>query len=121
MREKSAARYTVATMILILCGLASPPMARAQSGGADAGAKNLPDFSARAQAVRKSARTRSPTRILVTPRYPYRLVSTPYPVPYDIEYPGPNAVRQCTGWLALEHRASGTVLVPRERCWWETR
>ncbi len=36
-----------------------------------------------------------------------------------LEYPGPNAVRQCQFWLAQEYRPSGTVIVPRERCWWE--
>lgn len=33
-------------------------------------------------------------------------------------YPGPNAVRQCTSWLEPEWRLSGTVIVPRMRCWW---
>ncbi len=47
---------------------------------------------------------RAPTRIRVTPLY---------------RYPGPNAVRQCTSWLAPEWRPSGTVIVPRMQCWWE--
>jgi|RhiMetdeSRZDD1v2_1073273.scaffolds.fasta_scaffold438943_2 hypothetical protein len=47
---------------------------------------------------------RAPTRIRVTPLY---------------RYPGPNAVRQCTSWLAQEWRPSGTVIVPRMQCWWE--
>ena len=34
-------------------------------------------------------------------------------------YPGPDAVRQCTAWLAPEYRPSGTVIVPKMRCWWE--
>ena len=34
-------------------------------------------------------------------------------------YPGPDAVRQCTFWLATENRPSGTVIVPRQHCWWE--
>jgi hypothetical protein len=34
-------------------------------------------------------------------------------------YPGPNAVRQCTFWLAPEYRPSGTVIVPNQHCWWE--
>jgi hypothetical protein len=59
------------------------------------------------------------TRIRVTPVYPYRLYSTPYPTPYKYEYPGPGAVRQCTSWLATENRVSGPVVVPRMRCWWE--
>jgi hypothetical protein len=57
-------------------------------------------------------------RIRVTPAYPYSLYSTPYPKPYPYEYPGPGHVRQCTSWLAQEARPSGTVIVPRMRCWW---
>jgi hypothetical protein len=33
-------------------------------------------------------------------------------------YPGPHAVRHCTSWLEPEWRLSGTVIVPRMRCWW---
>jgi hypothetical protein len=33
--------------------------------------------------------------------------------------PGPNSVRQCRAWLAQEYRPSGTVIVPRQQCWWE--
>jgi hypothetical protein len=33
-------------------------------------------------------------------------------------YPGPPAVRHCTSWLEPEWRPSGTVIVPRMRCWW---
>jgi hypothetical protein len=32
---------------------------------------------------------------------------------------GPNAKRQCRFWLAQEYRVSGTVIVPRQQCWWE--
>jgi hypothetical protein len=32
---------------------------------------------------------------------------------------GPNAKRHCRAWLAQEYRVSGTVIVPRQRCWWE--
>src|SRR5437016_2276748 len=46
------------------------------------------------------------TRLRVTPRYPYRTQSLPYPPPYDIEYPGPGFVRQCRSWLAPENRPS---------------
>lgn len=31
---------------------------------------------------------------------------------------GPNSVRQCRAWLAQEFRPSGTVIVPRQQCWW---
>jgi hypothetical protein len=33
--------------------------------------------------------------------------------------PGPNAKRHCRAWLAKEYRVSGTVIVPRQQCWWE--
>jgi hypothetical protein len=39
--------------------------------------------------------------------------------PLAQSYPGPDAVRQCTSWLATEYRPSGTVIVPRMHCWWE--
>jgi hypothetical protein len=69
-----------------------------------------------------SAQSRRPpprARIRVTPAYPYRTFSTPYPVPYRAEYPGPGFVRQCTSWLAAENRVSGQVIVPQMRCWWQ--
>ena len=58
------------------------------------------------------------TRLRVQPLYPYRTFHSLYPLPYDVEYPGPNAHRECVGGLAVEHRPSGTVIVPRERCRW---
>jgi hypothetical protein len=39
--------------------------------------------------------------------------------PLAQSYPGPDAVRQCASWLAPEYRPSGTVIVPKMRCWWE--
>jgi hypothetical protein len=50
-------------------------------------------------------RPRAPTRIRVHP--------------LAQSYPGPDAVRQCAFWLAPEYRPSGTVIVPKMRCWWE--
>ena len=40
---------------------------------------------------------------------------TVYPRP---SHPGPSATRHCESWLAKEYRASGTVVVPRMRCFW---
>ena len=67
-------------------------------------------------ATELSAQARARPRIRVRPRS----WSTPpiYPSPTPYNYPGPNAVRECNAWLAVERRPSGTVLVPRERCWW---
>src|ERR1700682_3210341 len=39
--------------------------------------------------------------------------------PLAQSYPGPDAVRQCASWLAPDYRPSGTVIVPKMRCWWE--
>jgi hypothetical protein len=33
-------------------------------------------------------------------------------------YPGPNAKRYCRSWLQVQHRLSGTVIVPQMYCWW---
>jgi len=71
-------------------------------------------LSAHAQATQRAR-----TRIRVTPRCPYRTVSVNFPVPYECEYPGPGAVRQCASWLRPENRLSGTVIVPKMQCWWE--
>lgn len=40
---------------------------------------------------------------------------TVYPRP---NYPGPYATRHCDSWLEKEYRVSGTVVVPRMRCYW---
>ena len=40
---------------------------------------------------------------------------TVYPHPGN---PGPYATRHCDSWLEKEYRVSGTVAVPRMRCYW---
>ncbi|MPZ39110.1 MAG: hypothetical protein GEU95_13835 [Rhizobiales bacterium] len=64
---------------------------------------------------------RAPTRIIVRPRpmLRERLDSTEFPRSDNLGFPGRNAVRQCTSWLATEYRLSGTVVTPQMRCWWE--
>jgi hypothetical protein len=71
------------------------------------------------QRARSSLRPRP--RIKVQPSYPYRTWHSLYPLPYPYEYPGPNAVRRCTDWYVTEVRPSGTVIVPKMRCWWAQR
>lgn len=63
-------------------------------------------------------RPRPRTRLRVEPLYPYRHFHSIYPLPYDIEYPGPNAHRECVDGYVTEHRPSGTVITPRVRCRW---
>ena len=103
----------IAALGSALC-LAAADAAAAQSVRAKAYGNAAPtDAFAQARLVRPRARIR------VAPAYPYRLYSTTYPVPYKYEYPGPGAVRQCSSWVAPAYRASGAVIVPRMRCWWE--
>jgi hypothetical protein len=70
--------------------------------------------------IRKRTRRARP-RLRVNPRYPYRRYHSEYPIPYTYEFPGPNAVRQCVSRYVKERRPSGTVIVPRMRCWWAQR
>jgi hypothetical protein len=110
--------FTLAATGLIGLGV-TVGTAWAQSGEGVTRAKARPSVQSPQMRARP---VRARTRIRVTrvpPIYPYRLESSIYPVPYTYEYPGPNAVRQCTAWLATEHRPSGTVVVPRAQCWWE--
>jgi hypothetical protein len=55
----------------------------------------------------------------ITPAAAQQTVRPPARVRVNPLNPGPNAVRQCKFWLAPEPRPSGTVIVPREYCWWE--
>jgi len=51
---------------------------------------------------------------LLQPRPPTRLRVTPLRrAPLDRR-----AYRQCQDWYETEHRPSGTVIVPKMRCWW---
>ena len=102
---------TLALGVLGAC-LAGPAFAQTAPG-----ARSGAPAEVSAQSRPRPARAR--TRIRVTPGYPYRLYSTTYPVPYKYEYPGPGAVRQCSSWLVTENRVSGSVIVPKMRCWWE--
>jgi len=80
----------------------------------DAGARTAgnTDFSAQSRVSRARPQLR------INPRYPYRRFHSFYPLPYPIEYPGPNAVRQCADRYVVEYRPSGTVIVPQMRCRW---
>ena len=33
--------------------------------------------------------------------------------------PGPTSKRHCRAWLEKEYRVSGTVIVPRQHCYWD--
>jgi hypothetical protein len=85
--------------------------AAAETARPPAGVETATDFSAQ-------SRPRARTRIRVQKYYPYRRFHALYPLPYDVEYPGPNARRDCSVRYVQEYRPSGTVIVPRMSCWW---
>lgn len=99
-------RIAVAAAIVALgfafCGAPPARAASASAANAQSGAAAASDLSA--QKTSRARRTRP--QITIYPR------ATRY------AYPGPNAVRECTSWLEQEARPSGTVIVPRMRCWW---
>ena len=66
----------------------------------------------------RAQQARARTRLRVRPIYPYRRYHSLYPVPYASNIPGPNAKRECVARYVEEYRPSGTVIVPRMRCWW---
>ena len=107
----------LAVLAIAVCAAASA--AGTARAGEPADAALATDLSA--QRRDPAVRTRPRARIRVAPRYPYRTFHSFYPLPYDIEYPGPNAVRHCDFRLAQELRPSGAVIVPRQRCWWARR
>src|SRR5690242_11079637 len=79
------------------------------------------DASTNLEVSSQATTMRTRPRIRVYPRYPRRPYVSLYPLPYGVDYPGPNAVRQCVSRLVPEYRPSGTVIVPRTNCWWEQR
>jgi len=97
----------VATIAMAaLIGLSAPAPSAAQAAGPGAEPEVL---------VHKP---RPRTRLRVRPLYPDRHFHTIYPLPYPIEYPGPNAHRECVHGYVTERRSSGTVITPRMRCRW---
>jgi hypothetical protein len=82
-----------------LCGrAAAEPAASAQSRFAPSASVRLTDVSAQSREIR----ARRPRRVRI----------------YTPRGPGPDSVRICHSHLEYEHRLSGTVIVPRENCYW---
>ena len=112
MGERSAMRKIMAFAIAAMMGawMSGGTSVRAAPAGQDA--SGAIEISSQATTMRTRPRIR------IYPRYPRRPYTTLYPLPYGIDYPGPNAVRRCVSRLVPEYRPSGTVIVPRMRCWW---
>jgi len=87
-------------------------------GSTPGSAQSTSERTAPSDAFAQGEPRRARTRLRVRPIYPYRRYHSLYPVPYDIEYPGPNGKRDCVDAYVTEHRPSGTVIVPRMRCRW---
>lgn len=98
--------------IAVLAAVALPAPAAAAPPNSYAAAAAATDVSAQRRLKRRVPQIR------VTPRYPRRNYNSVYPLPYDYDYPGPSAKRACVARLVQEARPSGTVVVPRMRCWW---
>jgi hypothetical protein len=101
-----------AVSLLALCFALVPASADDNRGRGHAGqnAAAVTDLSSQTQ------RRRSRTRIEVYPERPP--AALPYPRRGDVSWPGPGAVRDCVFRLEPEYRPSGTVIVPRQSCWW---
>jgi hypothetical protein len=86
------------------CGdeAAAEPAAPAQTSAAAAadasGSARVEEFSAQS----RETRHRRPRRVRI----------------YTPRGPGPNSVRICHSYYEYEYRLSGTVIVPRQNCYW---
>lgn len=93
---------------VLLAGLCSGHAAAAEPGKPAASrAATVLDTGAAAGIEEFSAQSRETRR-----RKPHRVrIYTP-------RGPGPNSVRVCHSYYEYEYRPSGTVIVPRQNCYW---
>jgi hypothetical protein len=95
LKQAAMQRIGILAVLPFLAALAlggGPGAAAAQPASASSTAQPAPFIRVQAKRARPQIRVR--------PRYPYRNYHSAYPLPYDTEYPGPNAVRQCVDWYA---------------------
>lgn len=107
-RDKGTGRRTMTRTSAILVGffvglivLAAPGASRAEPATVAAAHHGLTaeEFSAQSRRIIR----RAPRRV---------------PIYRGSHYPGPNSVRVCNAHYEQEYRPSGTVIVPRMRCYW---
>jgi hypothetical protein len=101
-------RASLAIIALLGAALADGPVSPAAAG----------ERTQTAEASDLSAQTR---RVRPRVRIYRQPAAWPYPRPGYYSWPGPNAVRQCVDWYAMENRPIGTVITPQMRCWWVSR
>lgn len=107
--------------VSLAAGVVAALVLAAAQAAAESRSAGVAPLEISAQRADPAVRARPRARLRVYPRYPYRTYSSPYPLAYEIEYPGPGFVRECASRLVPENRPSGTVIVPRMRCWWARR
>ena len=116
-------RYRIVALTLMTAGLACLALRADQATAAPKAASAEKATAASDVSAQRRRVRRARLRIEVYPRG-IPLIGPPgqgfdiYPLPYPFDWPGPNAHRECIGWLAPEARLTGTVVVPRRRCWW---
>ena len=104
--------------IAALLTLGMMTLASSPGVAAPASQDALAQATGAAKASVQNRTKRARPRVNVRPLYPRQNFHSFYPSPYPIAYPGPNARRECVARYVTEHRPSGTVIVPRMRCWW---
>jgi streptogramin lyase len=110
-------RYWFAALALAALAQLDPAVrvADASEARTTRAAAGVTDISAQSRRRQRRANLRVIVRPPAVRRAPQFDV---FPRPYPYEWPGPNAKRDCVGWLEPESRPSGTVIVPRRRCVW---
>jgi len=119
MRERWVMKRKISVAVMAVLGafMLAPDSGMASPLAEDALAQAAGAPKASVQNRTKRARP----RVNVRPLYPRQNTHSLYPPPYAIGYPGPNARRECVARYVTERRPSGTVIVPRMRCWWVQR
>src|ERR1700738_2564551 len=107
-------RIGTAAILVAFAGAFLLPAGGAEAQTAPSGIRTAQTPQPAITEVSAQRRTRRPsTRLRVYPRYELEPDGV-----YPRYYPGRNAVRDCTATYVEEYRPSGTVIVPRMRCYW---
>ena len=78
----------------------------------------MPDVSHAQPAKVAATHTQAAEEFSAQSRRVIRRAPRRVPIYRGSSYPGPNAVRVCNAHYEQEYRPSGTVIVPRMRCYW---
>jgi len=109
MRRVTAGFAFAALMCALVAGLSKPALAEFfgcndKPGCVLSSYTDTHGYRANARYTHEFSAQSSRPRIIIHPRH---------------VQPSRSAKRHCRAWLAKEYRVSGTVIVPRQQCWWE--